>query len=145
MRYLYLFLVLTFSSFGLVACGLGGAEPEERSGVQITDIADDLIADSQTVVDLLQSVDSVEDAEAIRPQLDDLAVKYQNIGERMKEMEQPNFAVMRSMISRGPKLAETQTRVLEEIERIRTNHPEAAAVIQEKLESFANPPTLSDQ
>jgi hypothetical protein len=133
----------------LVACG-GAADKDEdlreapvttetAADMSMPDMADKLIADSQSLAVLLFQVDSEATAEDIRPEIERMARDYTILSERFEAMGEPSFSDMAALASRAPQLIETQQAVARQIERIYTQHPDAADVLRDTLENVGRP------
>ncbi|MEL6688431.1 MAG: hypothetical protein AAFP97_12525 [Pseudomonadota bacterium] len=137
----------------LVACSGGGASQEDApaepiritseaaADMSMTDMADQLITDSESLTGLLSGVTDNETAEAIRPDIEAMVENYQVLLTRFESMGEPSFSEMASLASRLPDLANTQQSLATEIERIYKNHPEATAVLRDTLENIGRAPT----
>lgn len=108
-------------------------------------LADQLIDDGSTLGEMLARVNSVETAEAIRPTVEAMADEYRAVFTQMEAMESPSFSDMTAMMSRAPKLVETQRRVASEIQRINQDHPDAADVLRSVFGDLGQDSDLGQQ
>lgn len=108
-------------------------------------LADQLIDDGSILGEMLARVKSVETAEAIRPKVEAMADEYRALFTRMEAMESPSFSDMTAMMSRAPKLVETQRRVASEIQRINQDHPDAADVLRRVFGDLGQDSDLGQQ
>lgn len=140
-------------AFFLSACSgeAGQQSPDSNEPIRITseaaadmsmsDMADQLIEDSQLLTTLLSGVNDAATAEAIRPQIETLVDNYDVMLTRFENSGEPSFSEMASLASRLPDLAETQKALSAEVKRIYQNHPEATEVLRETLEDVRRPQT----
>lgn len=113
---------------------------DDAQQMSMTDIADQLISDSQSLTGLLTGVNNAETAEAIRPEIETMIGNYQLMVEQFDAMGEPSFSEMASLASRLPDLANTQQALASEVERIYKNHPEATEVLRDTLENVRRAP-----
>lgn len=132
-------LSLTLIPF-LIACSGGSETDAQKSASEIAvaeaslpNLADQLIDDGNTLGEMLARVDGVETAEQIRPAVEAMVAEYRVLFEKMETMDTPSFSDITAMASRAPKLMAVQERVKTEINRIRTDHPDAANALQNVL------------
>lgn len=111
----------------------GAANAVTVAEASLPNLADQLIDDGNTLGEMLARVDGAETAEQVRPAVEAMVVEYRALFTEMETMDTPSFSDMSAMASRAPKLMEAQKRVATEIERISTNHPEAADVLRNVL------------
>lgn len=123
----------------LLACS-PSSDPDVESAAAVTvsetslpNVADQLIDDGNTLGEMLARVDGAETAEQIRPAVEAMVADYRALFTKMETMDTPSFSDMTAMASRAPKLMAAQQRVATEIERISTDHPEAADVLRNVL------------
>lgn len=126
----------------LVACS-GGADPDADlsdaasvSETRLPHVADQLIDDGNMLGEMLARVDSSETAEQVRPAIEAMVKEYRALFVQMETMDSPSFSDMTAMASRAPKLMATQQRVATEIERVYTDHPEAADILRNVLDDL---------
>ena len=142
-------------ALALAACG-GGADSGSGDGAGGTSfdatsvdtsglpssfpaLADRIIDDSGEVTTLLSGVTDAASAEAIKPRLAQMAEGYRAVLIKFEEMGDPGFSDMAALASRLPKIATSQTGLLEQVERIYREHPEAYDVLAESLEGLNSP------
>ena len=147
------YLITSILVISLAACSSGQPEEgdimsepiritsETAADMSMTDMADQLISDGQSLTDLLSTVNSAETAEAIRTDLEGMMSNYQVILERFESMGEPSFTEMAALASRLPDLNGLQQSLSAEVERIYKNHPEATDVLRETLEGFGRSTT----
>jgi len=134
----------------LVACSGGNETPAESPGTperieatasaspSVPVMADRLIDDGKILSEMLSRVNSPETAEDVRPAIEAMIEEYRQLLNTMDTMDSPNFSDMAALASRAKPLADTQRRVATEIQRIYTNHPEAADILREALDDLGN-------
>lgn len=129
----------------LVACndGTTGDTPVDASvagaEINVPVLVDSLIDDAQTLEEMLARVDSVETAEQIRPSIETMILDYQTLFQTFESKEDLNFSEITALASRLPKLAERQRGLTEQIQRLYQDHPEAAQILSESLDSLGQP------
>lgn len=123
----------------LIACS-GGSDPDAAkidvagvSDLTLPNVADQLIDDGSTLGEMLARIDGAETAEQIRPAIEAMVEKYQALGVKIESMDTPSFSDITAMASRAPKLMDAQKQIANEIQRIRTDHPDAADVLRKAL------------
>lgn len=128
----------------LIACS-GGSDPEaatidaangdvaSASALTLPTVADQLIDDGNILREMLVRIDGAETAEQIRPDIEAMVEKYRALSVKIETMDTPSFSDITAMASRAPKLMDAQKQIANEIERIRTDHPDAAAVLRKAL------------
>lgn len=134
------FLILCFSIF-LVACGAAEnpaetSTAETETSINVSILADELMADGRKVAALLETVTDAESAEAIKPKLILMMSNYEALETRLDTMETPSLSQMRTILDKAPEIAEVQKTVIEEIRRIHTDHPEAAEILRETFDNY---------
>jgi hypothetical protein len=140
----------SLAAFLLVACSGGDAPSETRtktvpepapivaSDMNAPDLADLIIEDGATLETLLSSVTSEESAQAARPQIEAMIARYTQVADQFQSMGEPSFSEMAALASRLPRLAETQSKLAGEIQRIYQDHPDAADVLRDALGDAGN-------
>lgn len=132
--------LLAFSLLPLLLACSPASESDAGSGSVVTvsetslpTVADQIIDDGNTLGEMLARVDGAQTAEEIRPAVEAMVAEYRALFTKMETMETPSFSDVTAMASRAPKLMEAQRRVATEIERIKTDHPDAADVLRNVL------------
>lgn len=123
----------------LIACS-DGSDPDvattdvtSTSALNLPDVADQLIDDGNTLGEMLARIDGVEAAEQIRPEVEAMVEEYRALSVTIDNMDTPSFSDITAMASRAPKLMEAQKQIADEIQRIKTDHPDAAEVLRKAL------------
>lgn len=128
----------------LIACS-GGSDPDaanldtangdvvSASELTLPTVADQFIDDGNILREMLVRIDGVETAEQIRPEIEAMVEKYEALSVKIETMDTPSFSDITAMASRAPKLMDTQKQIANEIQRIRTDHPDAAEVLRKAL------------
>jgi hypothetical protein len=123
----------------LIACG-GSSEPDvvqtdvtSTSALNLPDVADQLIDDGNTLGEMLARIDGVETAEQIRPEIEAMVEEYRALNVKIETMDTPSFSDVTAMASRAPQLMAAQKQIANEIQRIETDHPDAAEVLRKAL------------
>lgn len=159
LRFFITFLFGVSAIFALAACSGGdGAErsaanksnDELRSEAQaavadmsITQMADKLIADGQTISAILATVIDSETAKEAEPRVRVMMADYEAMSQRFENLEAPSMTQVAALMSKAPRIAVSQQAVFAELQRIYEHHPEATDVLREALENFGDtaPPT----
>ena len=137
--------LLSGLALGLVACGGGGSATsgsaltaEDAAAMSVADLGDRLIDDSAEVADILGAIDSEADAEAARPRLEAIVRDYQVLQERLETLDGDDLSMgdAAALMRRAPKLATNAQAVAIEIERLRTQHPEASDILGRILDDL---------
>ena len=123
----------------LIACS-GSSEPNvaqtdvtSTSELSLPIVADQLIEDGNTLGEMLARIDGVETAEQTRPEIEAMVEEYRALGVTIDNMDTPSFSDVTAMASRAPQLMEAQKQIANEIQRIETDHPDAAEVLRKAL------------
>ena len=109
--------------------------------MSMSDMAEQLIVDSEMLTQLLSGVNDAATAEAIEPEAEAIVENYQTILTRFEQMGEPSFSEMASLASRLPDLSEAQQALAVEVRRIYQNHPQATEVLRDTLEDIGRAPT----
>ncbi|MEM7729715.1 MAG: hypothetical protein AAF311_10625 [Pseudomonadota bacterium] len=140
----YAALLFPICAAVLAACSGGGADDEgpvitaeAAADMSMTDMADRLIEDGRSLGTLLSGVDGEASAEAVRPQVEAMVENYRVLGERFEALGEPSFSEMAALASRLPDMARTQAGVVEQVQRIYNDHPEAADILRDALDDAA--------
>jgi hypothetical protein len=96
-------------------------------------VADQLIDDGNTLVEMLARIDGAAAAEEIRPAIEAMVEDYRALSVEIETMDSPSFSDITAMASRAPQLMEAQKQIANEIQRIETDHPDAAEVLRKAL------------
>lgn len=145
------FLAATLFAGSLAACG--GAESDGRASGDggsfdaatvdpstqldtLPALADRIIADSSEVTTLLARVNDPASAEAVKPRLAEMAESYRAVLTKFDTMGEPGLSDMAALAGRLPRIATSQTELLQQIERIYREHPDAYDVLAESLDGL---------
>ena len=129
----------------LVACGGGGSDTsgqtlsaEAAEAMSVADMGDRLIDDTAELAALLKTVDSEATAEAARPRLEAMAKDYEVLQKRLETLDENDlgFSDVAALARRTPKLAANAQAIAVEVERLRTEHPEASDILGRVLDDL---------
>lgn len=129
----------------LAACGGGGSPtsgdtltPAQADAMSVADMGDRLIDDSAELAEILAGINSEADAEAARPRLEAMVRDYEVLQTRLENLDENNlsFGDAAALMRRAPTLAANAQAVAEQIERLRTEHPEASDVLGRILDDL---------
>lgn len=120
--------------------GSGGTMSEAAvADMSIPDMADQVVANGNSLSEILATVVDAETAEKAEPQIKAIVENYQLLLQRVENTDNIGFADMAALASRAPELARTQEAVSQQLVRIYQDHPEASDVLREALRDFGQP------
>ena len=137
--------LLILSALLLAACGGGGSPtagdaltPAQADAMSVADMGDRLVDDSAELAELLANIDSEADAEAARPRLEAMVKDYEVLQARLETLDESelSFGDAAALMRRAPTLAANGQRIATEIERLRTEHPEASDILGRILDDL---------
>ena len=137
--------LLILSALLLAACGGGGSPtagdaltPAQADAMSVADMCDRLVDDSAELAELLANIDSEADAEAARPRLEAMVKDYEVLQARLETLDESelSFGDAAALMRRAPTLAANGQRIATEIERLRTEHPEASDILGRILDDL---------
>ena len=126
--------ILTLSAL-LIACGGGGSPtsgdsltPAQAEAMSVADMGDRLIDDTTELAEILRGINSEADAEAAEPRLQAMVADYEILKARFEQLDENNMGAgdVMAFMRRAPALASNVQAIAVEVERLRTDHPEAS-------------------